>query len=105
MGNYHLKGLIFVTKEKIKDIVARATKTFVQAFIGSFTIDAFFGVTDTEAIKKIGLSMLVAAVAAGVSAVWNMVLDLIYQKIDEAIPTNDEVETAIQEGFEESGVE
>lgn len=89
-----------MTKEKVKDIVARASKTFIQAFIGSFTIDAFFGVTDTEAIKKIGLSMLVAAVAAGVSAVWNMVLDIIYRKIDEAIPTG-EVETAIQEGFEE----
>lgn len=90
-----------MSKEKIKDIVARASKTFIQAFIGSFTIDAFFGVTDTETIKKIGLSMLVAAVAAGVSAVWNMLLDLIYKKIDEAIPTSEELDTAIQEGFEE----
>ena len=90
-----------MSKEKIKDITARASKTFIQAFIGSFTIDAFFGVTDTETIKKIGLSMLVAAVAAGVSAVWNMLLDLIYKKIDEAIPTSEELDTAIQEGFEE----
>ena len=89
-------------KAKVKDIVARASKTFIQAFIGSFTIDAFFGVTDTETIKKIGLSMLVAAVAAGVSAVWNMLLDFVYKKIDEAIPTDNEIETAIQEGFEEA---
>ena len=94
-----------MSKAKVKDIVARASKTFIQAFIGSFTIDAFFGVTDTETIKKIGLSMLVAAVAAGVSAVWNMLLDLIYKKIDEAIPTSDEVETAIQSSFEEYGSE
>ena len=91
-----------MNKAKVKDIVARASKTFIQAFIGSFTIDAFFGVTDTETIKKIGLSMLVAAVAAGVSAVWNMLLDLIYKKIDECIPTDSEIETEIQEGFEEA---
>lgn len=96
-----------VSKEKIKDVAARASKTFIQAFIGSFTIDAFFGVADMETIKKIGLSMLVAAVAAGVSAVWNMLLDLIYKKIDEAIPTIEEPDTVTQEGFEkiESEVE
>lgn len=91
-----------MSKEKIKDIAARASKTFIQAFIGSFTIDAFFCVTDMDTIKKIGLSMLVAAVAAGVSAVWNMLLDLIYKKIDEAIPTSEELDTAIQKGFEEN---
>ena len=91
-----------MSKAKVKDIVARASKTFIQAFIGSFTIDAFFGVTDTETIKKIGLSMLVAAVAAGVSAVWNMLLDFVYRKIDEAIPTESESEAAIQEGFEDA---
>ena len=90
-----------MSKEKIKDIVARASKTFIQAFIGSCTIDAFFGVSDIETIKKIGLSVLVAAVAAGVSAVWNMLLDLIYKKIDESIPTIEEPDTETQEGFEE----
>ena len=90
-----------MTKGKIKDIVARASKTFIQAFIGSFTIDAFFGATDTETIKKIGLSMLVAAIAAGVSAVWNMLLEFLYRKIDEAIPTSEELEAAIQSSFED----
>lgn len=72
-----------------KDVLKRASKTFAQAFIGSFTIDAFFGVIDISAIKKIGLSMLVAAVAAGVSAVWNMVIEWLYVKIDEGIPTDE----------------
>ena len=85
-----------MTKEKIKDIVARASKTFIQAFIGSITIDGFFGVTDFDAVKRIALSMLVAGVAAGVSAVWNMVLDFIYRKIDEAMPTSDELTESIE---------
>lgn len=88
-----------MTKEKIKDILARAGKTFIQAFIGSITIDGFFGVTDFDAIKKIALSMLVAGVAAGVSAVWNMVLDFIYRKIDEALPTEAELTASIEEGL------
>lgn len=89
-----------MTKEKIKDIVARASKTFIQAFIGSITIDGFFGVTDFDAVKRIALSMLVAGVAAGVSAVWNMVLDFIYRKIDEAMPTSDELTEAIEGDIE-----
>ena len=57
-----------MTKEKIKDVATRASKTFIQAFVGSITIDSFFGVTDLNAIKRIGLSVLVAGVAAGVIA-------------------------------------
>ena len=90
-----------MTKEKIKDILARAGKTFIQAFIGSITIDGFFGVTDLDTIKRIGLSMLVAGVAAGVSAVWNMALDFIYRKIDEALPTSDELTESIEEGLDD----
>lgn len=90
-----------MTKEKVKDILTRASKTFIQAFIGSITIDGFFGVTDLNAIKRIGLSMLVAGVAAGVSAVWNMVLDFIYRKIDEAMPTSDELTESIEEGLDD----
>ena len=90
-----------MTKEKIKDIITRASKTFIQAFIGSITIDGFFGVTDFDAIKRIGLSILVAGVAAGVSAVWNMMLDFIYRKIDEALPTEDELTAELEGGFED----
>ena len=90
-----------MTKEKIKDILTRASKTFIQAFIGSITIDGFFGVTDLDTIKRIALSMLVAGVAAGVSAVWNMVLDFIYRKIDEAMPTEEALTESIQEGLDD----
>ena len=40
--------------------------------------------------------MLVAGVSAGVSAVWNMVLEFIYRKIDEAMPTSDELTESIE---------
>jgi hypothetical protein len=45
------------------DVVVRAAKTFVQAFL------AVFFVSDNPVSKEV----LIAAVAAGVSAVWNFV--------------------------------
>lgn len=90
-----------MNKAKIKDILARAGKTFAQAFISALSVDALFGVTDLDTLKRIGVSILIAAGAAGVSAVWNMVLDFLYRKIDEAMPTSDEITESIEEGIEE----
>lgn len=59
------------TKEMIFDIIERAFKTFMQAFLSAISVDTLLGVTDFDGLKKVGLSMLVAAVAAGISAVWN----------------------------------
>lgn len=59
------------TREMIIDILERAVKTFLQAFMSAFSVDVLLGVTDFDAMKKVGLSMLVAALAAGISAVWN----------------------------------
>lgn len=59
------------TKVIIKDTAIRAAKTFLQAFLSAISVDALLGVTDFGAFKKVGLSMLVAALAAGISAVWN----------------------------------
>lgn len=59
------------TKEMIIDILERAGKTFLQAFMSAISVDVLLGVTDFDALKKVGLSMLVAALAAGISAVWN----------------------------------
>jgi hypothetical protein len=70
-------------KKVIRDILIRAGKTFVQAFISYLSIDAFFGVTDLGAFKKIALSLLVGALAAGVSAVWNSLLEWINRRIEE----------------------
>jgi len=69
--------------KKVKDILIRAGKTFVQAFISYLSVDAFFGVTDLTALKKIALSLLVGALAAGVSAVWNSLLEWVSNRIDK----------------------
>lgn len=71
-----------MSKEKIKDFAARAGKTFVQSFLAALSIDVIVGVTDFEALKKVALSVLIAAVAAGISAVWNMILDAVTARID-----------------------
>lgn len=59
------------TKRMITDIAERAIKTFLQAFVSSISVDLLIGVTDFDAFRKVGLSMLVAALAAGISAAWN----------------------------------
>ncbi len=62
------------TKRIITDIIERAGKTFMQAFLSAISVDVLLGVTDFDAFKKVGISMLVAALAAGISAVWNGVV-------------------------------
>lgn len=59
------------TKQMIIDILERAGKTFMQAFLSAISVDVLLGVTDFDAFRKVGVSMLVAALAAGISAVWN----------------------------------
>lgn len=70
-------------KKALKDILIRASKTFVQAFISALGIDSFFGVTDTKALEKVLISVLVGALAAGISAVWNSIIEWMTIRIDE----------------------
>lgn len=58
-----------------KDVGKRAVKTFIQAGIASFSIDRLAEITDVESAKAIIYSMLIGSVAAGVSAVWNMIVN------------------------------
>ena len=90
-----------LTKQQIKDILARAGKTFAQAFISAISIESILGVTDLDVLKRIGLSMLIAGVAAGISAVWNMVQNWLYRKIDELMPTSEDIAKSIEEGLED----
>lgn len=66
-----------------KDILTRTGKTFVEAFLGYLTIDGFFGVSSVSAFKKVLLSLLVGAAAAGITAVWNMLIQWLTIRIDE----------------------
>ncbi len=90
-----------LTKEQVKDILARAGKTFAQAFVSAISVDSIFGVTDLDTLKRIGLSMLIAGVAAGISAIWNMIQNWLYRKIDEIMPTTEEITESIEEGLGE----
>ena len=62
------------------DWAIRAAKTFVQAFLGVL-IPALVGVlngglpVDWGAVKVTIASALMAALAAGISAVWNIILE------------------------------
>ena len=67
-------------KQIIKDVLIRALKTFVQAFLSAISVDALLGVTDLDTLRKIGISMLIAGTAAGISAVWNTVLKLLEER-------------------------
>lgn len=59
-------------KAKWKDILIRAGKTFLQAFLSSLVIDAA-SISDFNIMKP----MLISALAAGLSAVMNFALCLL----------------------------
>ena len=61
--------------KKTKDIIERAVKTFIQAFLGSITINSFMLVQDIDGFKAVLCSTLIARVTAGASAVWNMIIN------------------------------
>lgn len=68
-------------KEKIKDIGIRAIKTFIQGFLATLVVllkESDF--SDFNLLK----SILIGAIAGGISAVMNLILSL--------IPKNDENE-------------
>lgn len=67
-------------KQIIKDIAIRALKTFAQAFLSAISVDALLGVTDFDALRRIGISMLIAGTAAGISAVWNSAVKMLGTK-------------------------
>lgn len=59
-----------------KDIAERAIKTFVEGFLGSVAMNLGSLVTvveDNSAFRTVAVSIGVGAVAAGISAAWNLV--------------------------------
>jgi hypothetical protein len=63
-----------------KDIVNRAIKTFIQAFVGSITINSFLVVNDVNAFKAVLYSTLIGGLSAGLSAVQNMIINHLEEK-------------------------
>lgn len=60
---------------KIKDIIVRAVKTFIQA-AGAYLIAALSGADffSGDKTKEFWMGLAVAAGAAGISAAWNAVI-------------------------------
>lgn len=58
-------------QDKIKDVAVRSIKTFVQAFLATLSVQVV-SIDSWDAIKPV----IVASVAAGVSAVWNTALEI-----------------------------
>ena len=88
-------------KINYRDVIIRAAKTFTQAFISAFGIDAIFGITDRAMLRKAILAMLISAVAAGISAVWNMGLEWLSNRIESIEIT--EAEYQPEHGRDEDG--
>lgn len=60
------------------DWLKRALKTFVQAFLSAIIADAAIigeALVDWEAGKHILLTVGIGALAAGISAAWNIILE------------------------------
>ena len=61
-----------------KDILIRALKTFVQAFIPVVaTAFATADITEIDNLKAVAYSALISGCAAGLSAVWNLIIKFI----------------------------
>lgn len=60
-----------VRQDKIKDVAIRSAKTFIQAFLATLSVQVV-SIDSWDAIKPV----IVASVAAGVSAVWNTALEM-----------------------------
>jgi len=62
----------------MKDIIIRALKTFLQGFLGALTITLPNSDFSDETVIK---SILIGAVAAGISAVMNLFLGYLNKKV------------------------
>ena len=76
--------------EKVKNITERVVKTFIQAFVSALSIDSLFGVTDLDTLKRVLVSIAIAALAAGISAVWNLIQSYVNGKLDKITTTEEE---------------
>ncbi|MBR3552930.1 MAG: hypothetical protein IKN72_06035 [Clostridia bacterium] len=68
-----------------KDVAARTVKTFVAAFAPAISIDLLYGISDAKGLAKGALAMLISAASAGITAVWNMLLELFRDRFDNWI--------------------
>ena len=61
-------------KLKIKDIIIRMFKTFIQGFLGALAITLPNSDLASESVLK---SLLIGALAGGISAVMNLIINML----------------------------
>ena len=66
--------MVKIWNEKLKDILVRAFKTFIQGFLGSLLVIINNNSNIDEKLLK---SALIGALAGGISAVMNFVIQLL----------------------------
>ena len=73
-----------------KDILIRALKTFVQAFI-PVVVSALSvaDLTDFSKIKSVLYSAIISGAAAGISAVWNVLIGVHELKAEKELAEDD----------------
>lgn len=83
-----------------KNVIERSGKTFVEGFIGSLVanLTVFQDVYAEDGMWEMALvSVGIGAIAAGISAVWNGVLEPLFditntdELVEEEIPTEEEL--------------
>lgn len=84
----------------IKDILKRAAKTFVQAFLSYFTIDGIFDISNADMLKRFALTTGISALAAGISAVWNLIMEIVSEKAAKAIDSLGEGDESLENAIE-----
>ena len=62
------------------DILLRAAKTFLQAFLSALAVDGVFDLSSGDAFKRFVMTTGLSALAAGISAVWNFLLGLLNER-------------------------
>lgn len=81
-------------KEKIKDIVIRAFKTFIQGFLA--TLIVLLKESDYSDLNILK-SVVIGAIAGGISAVMNLIIKLM-EKEEQTTFNEDDLESIDTEG-------
>ena len=68
-----------MNKDKIKDILIRCIKTFIQGFLATIVVNMQNG--EIELTK----SIIIGAVAGGISAVMNVIIRLLEKENDDEL--------------------
>lgn len=78
-----------IWNEKLKDILIRAFKTFIQGFLATLIVLLKESdLTDLNILK----SILIGALAGGISAIMNLIINALKQELPEYEDAGDDID-------------